>query len=146
MIQTQQVANSFLTIMLVKFMLNDVPHAVGLSGNPERSSGSMTSDIIRRAGMSEFEERHFPTKGVESERKLRGPVFTKSKQVGQYEIRMTRTNGTCTVKLYEFLEGWRRKLRATWSGFSRPECDTKFVQVTEAVKQIRFEHKTRLLR
>jgi len=77
----------------------------------------------------------------ETRKKRRGPVSTRTRNVGHYSIVMTRTDGTCMIKLYENLEGWRRKLRAIWSGFDVYECGKKFEQVVEAVIQVRFEYK-----
>jgi len=54
---------------------------------------------------------------------------------------MMRTDGSCTIKLYENLEGWKKKLRATWTGLEKVECDRKFEEVIETVVQVRFEEK-----
>lgn len=137
-----QAFSAMITLMLAKFMLNDVPHV--LFGNPGSPSSSMTSDIIARAGLKEYEYRYFPEPA--EERVPRAYPYTKTRHVGPYEVRMTRTDSTCSIRLYEFLEGWKKKLRATWTGFGRAECDAKFEKVAEVVRQVRFEHKTALMR
>jgi len=109
-------------------------------GNPD----GITSDIIERAGLKEYEYRYFPP--PEEERKPRVYAYTRRRTIGSYEVRMTRTDDSCMIKLYEFLPGWKRKLRATWTGIGIPECDRKFLEVVETVIQVRFEHKTRLMR
>lgn len=100
------------------------------------------ADIIRKSGMREYVP---PPMWLTEEpyRKRREPVYTRTRDIGHYTVQMTRTDSTCVIKLYENLEGWRRKLRATWSGFDKPECDRKFEQVVEAVIQVRFEYKTK---
>jgi len=138
----QEVFGGMITLLMAKFMLNDVPHAV--LGNPGNPSSSMTYDIITRSGLKEFEYKWFPS--PEEERPGRMYPYTRTKQVGSYEVKMTRTDGTCTVKLYEFLEGWRKKLRATWTGMEKAECDSKFERVVEVVKQVRFERRTEMMR
>lgn len=113
------------------------------SGNPRNPDG-ITSDIIFRAGLKEYEYRYFPP--VEEERKPRLYAYTRRRTIGSYEVQMTRTDGSCSIKLYEFLPGWKRKLRATWTGIGVAECDRKFLEVVETVIQVRFEHKTQLMR
>ena len=131
-----QVASGLITLMLAKFCLNDVPHA--LFSNPGNPSSSVTSDIIARTGMKEYEYRFFP--GPVEPSKPRAYPYTRAKQIGPYEVRLTRTDGACTVKLYEFLEGWKKKLRATWSGLDKVECDRKFEEVCDVTRQVRAEH------
>lgn len=131
----QQFFGSMVTLMLAKFMLNDVPHAV--FSNPGNPGSSETSDIVSRTGMSWYEYRYFPPSEVE--RVPRAYPYTRVKNIGHYSVQMTRTNGTCTIKLFEFLEGWKKNLRATWTGAGKPECDAKFEQVAETVKQVRAE-------
>jgi len=134
--------SGMLTLVMAKFMLNDVPHAVLRSpGNP---TGSETSDIIARTGMKEFEYKWFPE--PEEERPGRVYPYTRTKQIGSYEIRMTRTDSTCTIRLYEFLSGWRKKLRATWTGMEKAVCEAKFEKVASTIRQVRFEHKTQMMR
>ena len=82
--------SGMLTLVMAKFMLNYVPHTVLRSpGNP---TGSETSDIIARTGMKEFEYKWFPE--PEEERPGRVYPYTRTKQIGSYEIRMTRTDST----------------------------------------------------
>jgi len=114
-----------------------------IKGNPGNPDG-ITSDIISRAGLKEYEYRYFPP--PEEERKPRVYAYTRRRTIGSYEVRMTRTDDSCTIKLYEFLPGWKRKLRATWTGIGIAECDRKFLEVVETVIQVRFEHKTQLMR
>lgn len=134
-----QLASGFMTLLIAKFMLNDLPHAVlGNPGNPTNPTSSMTYDIIARTGMKEYEYKYFPPPA--EERPGRVYPYTRTKNIGPYSVVMTRSDGTCTIKLYEFLEGWRKKLRATWTGFEKPECEHKFEQVYEAAKQVRAEH------
>ncbi|MBA7693612.1 hypothetical protein ES703_102199 [subsurface metagenome] len=132
--------NGMMAILLANFCLNDIPHAVGVLGNP----GEMTPEIISRAGLREYEYRYFPP--TEEERKPRVYVYTRRRTIGSYEVQMTRTDDSCSIKLYEFLPGWKRKLRATWTGIGVAECDRKFLEVVETVIQVRFERKTGLLR
>lgn len=139
---TGQLASGFISLMLAKFILNDMPHAV--LDNPSNPSSSMTSDIVARAGMKEYEYRYFPE--PEEPRKPRVYPYTKVRRIGPYEVRMTRTDDTCTIKLYEYLEGWKRKLKATWTGIEKVECDRKFDEIAEVIRQVRFEHKTALMR
>lgn len=140
-----QIASGMITMMLAKFMLNDLPHAVGISSNPSSTSGSgMTSDIISRAGLKEYEYQRFPPP-LEAKPGRVYP-YTRTRTIGSYIIQMTRTDGTCKVKLYEFLEGWKKKLRAIWTGMEKTECDRKFEEVVETVIQVRYEYKTALMR
>ena len=129
-----QFASGLITLMMAKLILNDMPHA--MFGNP--TSSSMTSEIIARAGLKEHEEIWFPPPG-EGKPKRAYP-YRRVKNIGVYSVTMTRTNGSCMIRLFEFLEGWRQKLRATWTGYEKPECDRKFEEVCEAVKQVRAEH------
>ena len=94
--------------------------------------------------MKEYEYRWFPE--PEEPRPTRAYPYTRTRTVGSYEVRMTRTDGTCTVKLYEYLEGWKKKLKATWTGMEKAECEAKFEQVAEVIKQVRFEAKTAMMR
>ncbi len=138
------VFNSAISGMVMVFgmvMFNRViSHNPGNPGNP----GDMASEIISRAGLKEYEYRYFPP--TEEERKPRVYAYTRRRTVGSYEIQMTKTDDSCTIKLYEFLPGWKKKLKATWSGIGVPECDKKFLEVVETVIQVRFEHKTGLMR
>lgn len=112
-------------------------------GNPD-NPGEMTPEIISRAGLKEYEHRYFPP--PEEEGKPRVYAYTRRRTIGTYEIQMTRTDDSCMIRLYEFLPGWKKKLRATWSGLGTAECDLKFLEVAETVIQVRFEHKTQLMR
>lgn len=137
-----QFANGMIALMLAKFMLNDVPHLV--YGNPGNPVSSTTEKIISRSGLKEYEYRWFPP--PEEEAKPRRYASRRVKNISHYSVVMTRTDNTCTVRLYEFLEGWRRKLRATWTGFGKEECDRKFDEVCDAVKQAVLEEKTAMMR
>jgi len=117
----------------------------GNPGNPGNPYSSETGDIIARARLKEYEYKWFPG-GGEEERKHRVYPYTRTKEIGSYAIQIVRTDGTCTIKLYEYLSGWRKKLRATWTGFEKAECEIKFEQVCEVVRQVRFERKTQLMR
>lgn len=140
---TQTVSSSMITLMLAKFILNDAPHAIGLSPNPGNPDpGSTTGDIIRRAGLQEYEYHWFPT--PEETRPARVYPYQRIRNIGVYSIVMTRTDGSCSVKLYENLEGWKRALRATWTGYGKDECARKFEEVIETVMQVRFEEKMKI--
>ncbi len=133
----QQALSGMLTVMMAKFLLNDMPHMTfGNPGNPSSSPSSMTSDILSRSGLKPFEYHWFPT--PEEPGKPRAYPYTRTKNVGPYSVQMTRTNGTCTIRLYEFLEGWKKKLRGIWTGMEVAECEAKFEKVAEVVKQVRF--------
>jgi len=137
-----QVAGGFITLMLAKFMLNDVPHIVfGNHGNP---SGLETDTIITRTGMKEYEYRYFPP--PDEERAPRAYPYKKTRHIGHYELVMTRTDSACMIKMYEFLEGWKKKLRATWSSLDKPECDAKFEEIADTIRQVIFETKTQMMR
>ena len=140
----QPLFNAMITIMMAKFLLNDVPHAAGFMFSNPSNPGSSTSDIIARTGMKEYEYHYFPEPEVSS--KSRAYMYTRTKQIGQYEIRLTRTKSACSIKLYEFLEGWKKKLRATWTGLDMAECNTKFEQIAGVVRQARFEQKSAMKR
>ena len=135
----QEAGSTLIAVMFAKFMLNDIPHTVGLYRNPGNPISSEVSEILRRTGMAEYEERHFPPSEGEGKPR-RGPAYTRTKNIGPYSVVMTRTDGTGTVKLYENLEGWKRKLRGTWTGFSKAECSMKFEQVYETTKQVRAKN------
>lgn len=142
--------SGMVTMMLAKFILNDVPHAVlgnpsslGNPGNPSDVSSSTTSAIISRTGMKEYEYTWFPPPA--EERPGRIYPYRKKRDVSHYSIVMTRTNGACTIKLYENLEGWRQKLRATWTALDKPECDMKFEEIAGTIRQVVFEEKTALM-
>lgn len=111
---------------------------LGSSSNPD----TVTKDIIARAGLKEYEYKWFPP--PEEEVKPRVHLYTRTKSIGPYTVVMTRTDSACMVRLYEYLEGWRKKLRATWSGLGRVECDRKFEEVCEVIREVRFETKTAL--
>jgi len=136
------VFSSAITGMVMAFgmvMFNRVTkHNPGNPGNP----GEMAPDIISRAGMKEYEYRYFPP--TEEEGKPRVYAYTRRRTIGSFEVQMTRTDDSCMIKLYEFLPGWKKKLRATWTGIGVAECDKKFLEVVETVIQVRFEHKTAL--
>ncbi len=134
--------NGMLTIMLAKFMMNDVPHAMGVYDNPSGSGGSGISEIVSRTGMKWYEPTYFPP--TTGEGKPRQSQYRQARQIGQYEIVMTRTGDNCTIKVYEFLEGWKKKLRATWTGIGRESCKNKFEQIALVIRQVRFEEKTRM--
>ncbi len=134
MIQTA--LNAMLTVLMAKFLLNDVPHAVGLTHNP---GSSATDDIIMRGRLKEYESRFFPSTGKESVPKI--VPFERTVNISTYAIVMTRKKGSCKIKLYENLEGWNRKLRATWSGLDVYECDRKFEELVDITKQVVAEHR-----
>jgi len=145
-------ASGMLALMVAKFMMNDIPHAAGISHNPgnlggpsshSNPTGDMTLDIIRRAGLKEYEYQWFPPSEKEGKPR-RGPVYKRTRNIGVYSIVMTRTKSSCTVKLYENLEGGRSKLKATWTGLEKFECDRKFEEVVDTVIQVRFEEKMRV--
>jgi len=146
-----QFVNGMLALMMTKFIMNDIPHSTGIlhnPGNPGSSSnptGSTTLDIIRRAGLKEYEYQWFPPPEKEGKPR-KGPSSTRTRNIGVYSIVMTRSDGSCTVKLYENLEGWKRKLKATWTGIERFECDRKFNEVVDTVIQVRFEEKMKIQR
>lgn len=140
----QQLIGSMITLMLAKFILNDVPHAVlGNPGNPDNPTSSTTSEVISRTGMKEYEYRWFPPPA--EERPGRVYPYMRKRDVGHYALIMTRTDGACTIKLYEYLEGWRQKLKATWSALDKPECDAKFEEITKTIRQVILEEKTALM-
>ena len=101
-------------------------------------------DIIRRAGLQEYEYRYFPPSV--SERPHRVYPYMRTREINVYTIQMTRTVGACQIKVYENLAGGRRKLRATWSGMEKAECEKKFEAISETVRQVVFEYKTDMVR
>lgn len=136
----QEVVDAMTYILLAKFILNDIPHAMTGGGG----SSSEVSAIIARTGMKEYEYRYFPE--PEEEPKHRVYPYTRTRVIGPYEIKMTRTDSACMVKLYEYLEGWKKKLRATWSGLDVGECVNKFEQIASTTRQVRAEQKSALRR
>ncbi len=137
--------SGLITAAVMAFMMVAFYKVVGGNpGNPGNPGNSETSDIIARAGMRKHEYRWYPD--PEEPARPRVHPYTRTKEIGSYVIRMTRTDGTCMIRLYEFLEGWKKKLIATWSGWEKTECDRKFEEVTEIIRQVRFEHKTQMLR
>lgn len=134
---TATIVNAVAGAMVVALGMMVLNRALGSSSNP-----GTTEDIIARAGLKEYEYRYFPP--PEEERKPRVYLYTRRKTIGPYEIVLTATDEACMIKLYEYLEGWRRKLRATWSGLGRAECDRKFEEVSETIRQVRFERRTAL--
>lgn len=135
------VFNSVVGAMAFAFGMMMLGVAVGNpgSGNP----GSMTSDIIERAGLKEFEYRWFPE--PEEPRPPKVHEYTRTRSVGSYDVVMVRDD-TCKIRLFENLPGGKRKLRATWSGLGWAECERKFLEVVDVVTQVRFEQKTSLMR
>lgn len=98
--------------------------------------------IIARTGMREYVPPPSQySRAEESRKKRREPASVRTRNIGHFSIMESRTNGTGIIRLYENLEGWKRKLRAIWSGFGKFECDKKFDEIVEAVIQVRFEHK-----
>ena len=136
------VFNSAMSGMVMVFsmvMFNRViSHNPGNPGNP----GDMASEIVSRAGLKAYEYKYFPPS--EEESKPRVYAYTRKRTIGSYEVQMTRTADSCAIKLYEFLPGWKKKLKATWTGIGKAECDRKFLEVVEVAIQVRFEHKTAL--
>lgn len=133
------VFNGVVGAMVIAFGAMMLSKALGSgSGNP----GVMTPEIIARAGLKEYEYRWFPE--PEEEVKPRVYPYTRRKAIGSYLVVMTRTDEACAIKLYEYLEKGKRKLRATWTGLGEAECDRKFEEVCEVIRQVRFEHKTAL--
>lgn len=133
--------NGLISLLLAKFILNDIPHSLKLSGNP---GSPQIEEIIYRAGLKEFEPTFFPI--VAEERPSRVFPYTRTRNVSVYTIYMTGTDGSCTIKLYENLPGWKRKLRATWSGIGKVECNRKFEEISETIRQVIYEYKTSLMR
>jgi len=131
-----------IAVLVAKFIVNDLPHAAGLTASNPNTTGDMTSDIIARAGLKEYEYRWFPA--PEEERKPRVYPFAKTRNIGTYSIVMRRTDGSCTVRLYEFLEGGKKVLRGTWTGLEVHDCERKFAEVIDTVIQVRFEHKVKI--
>ncbi len=145
----QSVFSSMITILLARFMLNDVPHAAGLIGNPgnPRSFGGETERIMVKAGLGEYIPPPF---GVFTERdestirrKRKPPASVRTRDVWIYRIVMERRDGRCRIKLYEYVSGRGDKLRAVWSG-EGPYCDVKFEEITKAIRQVEFEYKQRM--
>ena len=143
----EQLTNGLIALMLAKFMMNDAPHA--LFSNPRGSNpgtSSETDEIIRRSGLGYYTPPKFIPSEREPTRHRKPPLSVRSKNIGTYQVRMELRKDSCSVKLYEFLAGGITKTRGTWSGMSKAECESKFDQVVEVVKQVRFEEKTKLMR
>jgi len=141
------VFGSVIGAMLITFGMVMFNRVLGSNpgGNPSTGNpGDTTETIISRAGLKEYEYKWFPE--PEEEGKHRVYAYTRRRWVGSYEIVMFGTKDTCMIKMYEYLEGGKRRLQATWSGISKEECANKFEKVCEVVKQVRFEHKTALMR
>ncbi len=130
-------------MMMFNKVIKPNPGNPGHSSNPG-NPGEMAPEIITRAGLKWYEYKYFPPS--EEERKPRAYAYTRRRTIGSFEVQMTRTDDSCSIKLYEFLPGWKKKLRATWTGIGIAECDKKFLEVVDTVVQVRFEHKTQLMR
>ena len=132
------VFGSAITGMVMAFgmmMFNRVlEHNPGNPGNPSIA----VHEIISRAGLKPYEYKWFPEP---EEKKPRVYPYRRAKEIGSYSVVMTRTDDACTIKLYEFLPGWKKKLRATWSGMGEVVCDKKFEEVCGVVRQVRFEER-----
>ena len=149
-----QLTSGLITLMLAKFMLNDMPHAVlgnpGMGNPRDFSPGTRaeTDKIIQRAGLGYYmPPKFFPAeRETEPTRRRKPPLSTRIKNVGSYQVRMELRKDSCSIKLYEFLYGGTTKTRGTWTGMSKPECEAKFNQVVDVINQVRFEEKTQLMR
>jgi len=98
-----------------------------------------TYKIINRTAMKPYEFHWFPPQ-PEPHRKRPLAPYKMTKNFAHYSLVMTRTMTTCNIKLYEFIEGWNKKLRATWSGpaltgTDRYECDRKFEEIANAIRE-----------
>ena len=94
-----QALNGMITVMLTKFLLNDVPHAAGLLGNPSSSSNpgvlsAETATIMARARLEEYKP---PPSGVFTKRdesltrrKRKPPTHVRTKNVWIYRIVMKK--------------------------------------------------------
>lgn len=150
------VAGAVLAFAMVAFdkVLKHNPGNPGHSSNPGHSDnpghsgnpGHSIEDIISRAGMQPYEYHWFPAPEEEEEPSPRKPVYKRTKIVNSFVVVMTRKKDTCMIKLYEYLEGWKKKLRATWSGsgLDVAACDDKFVHIVETVRQAEAERKAAL--
>lgn len=134
--------NSMITMMMVKFMMNDIPHSMFT----DKPTSSETEAILSRTGLGRFQSRYFPPGESETTKKRKPPLSVRTKAVGPYEVRMELRKDSCMIKLYEFLVGGRTKLLATWTGGSKPECEAKFTKVVETITQVRLEEKTRMMK
>lgn len=147
--------NSMIAVLLARFMLNDVPHAAGLLGNPGNPGnpsnpstfGGETERIMVRAGLGEYIPPPFGVfierdEGI-TRRKRRPPASVRTRDVWIYRIVMERRDSRCRIKLYEYVSGRGDKLRAVWSG-EGPYCDVKFEEVSKAVREVEFEYKQRM--
>jgi len=142
MTQTQQIdLGPILTISAVVVVMGAGIAMMTETRNPD----GMTGDIVARSGLIPY-ELHPMVPGIEKEEaaKKRLPVSVRSKPVGVYEVIAKRWKESCSVKLYENLPGWKKKLRAYRSVDRVGECDALFERTVEAVKQVRFEYKTAL--
>lgn len=99
--------------------------------------------IIKKAGLGTYRP---PPPSVFEEREekpttpQKPPLSTRDVEVGPYVIHVERRPTTCSLKLYENLEGWQRKLRGTWSG-EPGACDNKVEQVRTVINEVRAERK-----
>lgn len=110
-----------------------------------RSKGDITEEIIERSGIRPYKPPSFVVV-EEHKRKRRPPMATRTREIGPYVIKTERRDDRYAIKLYENLPGWRRKLVATLSGLDLAECDMLFEKLVDTIIQVRFEHKTALMR
>ena len=146
------VVNSAMGGIVVAFAMLALTRAVGGNpgghnpGNPGNPSTEAV-DIVGRARLKWYEPPPGWAYGEREEGKMRKPpTSARTKTIGSYVIKSERRGEDCSIKLYENLEGWKTKLRGTWTGSYGFECDKKFREVEEAVRQVRFERRTQLRR
>jgi len=115
-----------------------------VSGSPS-NPGSITSDIVERAGLKPYEPKFTPREEREKPKRVRikAMAFT-TRFIGPYEVIARRTDGGFQVRLYENLPGARRRFVAYQVAGDVYELERMFNKTVEAIHQVRFEHKTAL--
>lgn len=152
MIQTT--FNGMIAVLMTKFMLNDVPHSLWAYEegylSPWVTVTTEAHDIISRSGLRLHTKPYIPPRPEEEEvkpRKRRVPVSRKVREVGTYSAVMDHWAGdTYSVKLYQNLPGWRKRLLATKTGLEYYEARSWFDKVVENTIQVQYEYRTALER
>lgn len=111
-------------------------------------SADATAIIVDRARLKWYEPKKFipGDEDDEPKKKRKPPGMIRTVDIGPYQVRGFYREGSCNIKLYEYLPGPTKVLIAYRITFGKQECELLFRQVVDIVNQVRFEQKTLWLR
>ncbi len=138
----QEVSNALVTMMLAKFLLNDVPHALGLTGSALRDAWSEVKELLREPEASMQMEEALEL-GVR-EKSITPENLRKYKDLlsGYFLIAKERGSDEVVENTYRLaVEVWKRYLK--FLALKPQELDEAGMEVSRAL-EMSYLSRTRL--